>query len=185
MSPRRFSALTIEHVLLAILDQKPMHGYELYQELCALPGISKVWNIKQALLYAILEKLERRGYLSSQVVQGETSLPRKDFTLTLQGKSSLENWLKTPVRRARDLRQEFLAKLIICRRYGNAEALELIHAQKQACQAWEKELEANIPPFDQEHLDEWLVYSFRINRVKAVLDWLDTLESDFNRLQRD
>ena len=31
MSPRHPSALKLEHVLLALLDKKPRHGYELYQ----------------------------------------------------------------------------------------------------------------------------------------------------------
>ena len=131
MSPRQSSNLTLEHVLLALLDQRPMHGYELYQELCELKGISLIWNIKQGLLYALLDKLEGKGYLTSQLVQGETYPPRKYFHLTETGKSTLQTWLKTPERRARDIRQEFLAKLIMARRYGISEALELIHLQEQ------------------------------------------------------
>ena len=182
MSPRHSSTLTVEYILLALIDQKSMHGYELYQELCAMPGISQIWNIKQPLLYAILDKLEQRGYLASQLAQGESYPPRKNFQLTEPGRNSLQNWIKTPVRRARDLRQEFLAKLIICRRYGEPDLLELIHIQQQACQGWFEELQANVPPRDQEHLDEWFVYSFRVNRVKAVLQWLETIERDFHNL---
>jgi PadR family transcriptional regulator PadR len=180
MSPRPTSALTLEHVLLALLDQKPMHGYELYQNVCKMQGISLIWNIKQALLYAILDKLERRGYLSSQQVQGEAYPPRNYFHLTSMGKSSLQAWRKTPVRRARDLRQEFLAKLIVARRYGKADALELIHIQEQACQAWYDELQTNIPALDAEHMDAWLVYSFRINRVEGILSWLKICVSEID-----
>jgi DNA-binding PadR family transcriptional regulator len=182
MSPRRSSALTLEHVLLALLDQKPMHGYELYQELCAMPGISLIWNIKQALLYALLDKLEARGLLYSQLVQGETYPPRHNFHLTEVGKTALQAWKKSPVRRARDIRQEFLAKLIVARRYGNAQALELIQIQTQACHSWLADLEANNPPRDEEHTDEWLVYSFRISRVKAVIEWLKACELEITQL---
>ena len=181
MSPRSTSALTLEHVLLALLDQKAMHGYELYQDVCRLPGISLIWNIKQPLLYAILDKLERQGLLSSQQVQGEAYPPRTYFHLTPAGQGSLTAWRKMPVRRARDLRQEFLAKLIVARRYGQAEALALIHIQQQACQAWHDELKANAPAPDTAHLDEWLVYSFRINRVEGVLSWLETCEAELSR----
>lgn len=178
MSPRQVSKLTLEHILLAFLDQKPKHGYELHQELREASGISQIWYVKQALLYAILEKLEQRGYLTSQVVQGKSYPPRKYFHLTEIGKSSLQEWLKTPARRARDLRQEFLAKLIIARRYGESNVMELIHIQKQICRVWLSELQANVPSPDEEHLDDWMVYSFRINRVEGVLRWLQVLEEE-------
>jgi len=182
MSPRRSSALTNEHVLLALLDQKPMHGYELYQELCAMPGIALIWNIKQALLYAILDKLEKQGFLASQLVQGETYPARNYFHLTELGKSSLQTWMKTPVRRAREIRQEFLAKLIVARRYGKSDALELIHRQQQTCQAWLDELGRNVPSPHQESMDEWLVYSFRVNRAKEVMRWLEECAREIDRL---
>lgn len=172
----------MEHVLLALLDQKPMHGYELYQEICAMKGISQVWNIKQALLYALLDKLEARGFLSSRVVQGESYPPRKFFDLTETGKSSLLAWRKTPVRRARDFRQEFLAKLIVTRWYGKADLLDLIHAQQMACQRWAEDLDANALPLDQEHLDEWFVHSFRVNRLEGIMRWLKALEAESDRL---
>ena len=182
MSPRHASTITLEHVLLALLDQRPMHGYELYQELCGLKGISQVWNIKQGLLYAILDKLEDRGLLSSHLVQGETYPPRKDFQLTEAGKASLQTWLKTPVRRARDVRQEFLAKLIVAHRYGISQVLELIHVQEQACQTWIDELQMNAPLLNKENMDEWFVYSFRLNREQGALQWLKMCELEIEHL---
>jgi len=181
MSPRQSSNLTLEHVLLALLDQRPMHGYELYQELCAMKGISLIWNIKQALLYAILDKLEGKGCLLSQLVQGETYPPRKYFHLTEIGKSSLQAWFTTPVRRARDLRQEFLAKLIIARRYGKTDALELIRIQENTCRTWLIDLNSTVLSLDQNKIDEWIVYSFRINRVEGGLKWLEKCENEINR----
>ncbi len=181
MSPRRSSELTLEHVLLALLEQKPLHGYDLYQELCQMKGISLVWNIKQASLYAILDKLEGMGHLSSHQVQAAAYPPRKYFELTETGKSALHTWLKTPVRRARDLRQEFLAKLIVTRRYGKAAAVECIRTQRQACQAWLAELNSTAPALDAEHMDEWIVYSYRIHRVEWVLKWLDDCELEIER----
>jgi hypothetical protein len=85
------------------------------------------------------------------------------------------------VRRARDIRQEFLAKLIVARRYGKAEALELIHIQNQACQSWLADLNAHIPIHDPDHTDQWLVYTFRITRVDGILEWLTACELEIER----
>jgi len=173
MSPRRAADLTLEHVLLALLDRAPMHGYELYQELCALKGISLVWNIKQALLYALLDKLEARGLLASELVQGDAYPPRNTFHLTAEGRETLRAWYQTPVRRARDFRQEFLAKLIVARRYGKSEALGLIRAQQGACRSWQRDLSATAAAGTA---DEWLVHSFRLERVNGLLAWLGRVE---------
>jgi PadR family transcriptional regulator, regulatory protein AphA len=181
MSPRKSSRLTVEHILLYLIDQRPMHGYELYQELCAMEGISLIWNIKQALLYANLEKLEGQGFLKSDLVQGEAYPPRRYFRLTDSGKNSLQAWLNSPVRRARDLRQEFLAKLIIARRYGTQQALDLIQVQEKACERWLHDLKATIEPPQKENFDAWLVYSFRIKRLEMILEWLKTYREEVNR----
>jgi DNA-binding PadR family transcriptional regulator len=183
MSPRKTARLTVEYILLYMIERKPMHGYELYQELCALEGISLIWNIKQALLYAILEKLEAQGYLLSEVVQGETYPPRKYFHLTDFGRTSLQDWLASPVRRARDFRQEFLAKLIIARRYGKQQALDLINIQQQACERCRSDLVAGDQPPQEEHFDAWLVYSFRIRRLDMILDWLKTCREEVDHWQ--
>jgi PadR family transcriptional regulator, regulatory protein AphA len=172
MSPRQTSAFKLEHVLLALLDQKPVHGYELFQELNEMKGIARVWNIKLSMLYVMLDKLVEKGYLSSRLVQGESYPPRKYFYVTEDGKNSLQEWIRTPVHRARNIRQEFLAKLVVARRYGNSEVLELIRIQEQECQTWLAELQANVVSMDQEHMDEWFVFSFRINRVEGELKWL-------------
>jgi DNA-binding PadR family transcriptional regulator len=129
-----------------------------------------------------LDKLEDRGLLSSHLVQGETYPPRKDFQLTEAGKASLQTWLKTPVRRARDVRQEFLAKLIVAHRYGISQVLELIHVQEQACQSWIDELQTNAPLLNKENMDEWFVYSFRLNREQGALQWLKMCELEIEHL---
>jgi DNA-binding PadR family transcriptional regulator len=174
MSPRSSSPLTLEYVLLALLDVQPLHGYELYQELQSMAGIAQIWVIKQSLLYADLDKLERIGYLASQLGQSENAPPRKYFQLTARGKSALDDWRNTPVRKARNLRQEFLAKLIIARKYGQGDALELIHRQRTACQAWLAELQ--VQEASPVEMDEWLVVSFRIGQVQGVLKWLQACE---------
>jgi PadR family transcriptional regulator AphA len=182
MSPRHASALTMEHILLALLDQKPMHGYELFQELLNLKGISKIWNIKQALLYSDLEKLEERGYIHSKLAQGDSYPPRKVYSLTDYGRDTLMDWIKTPTRRPRDLRQEFLAKIIVAHWYGQQPVLDLLHAQQRTSQSWQEEMNESAPPLDDEHLDEWLVYSFRRTRAEGVSRWLEKLEANLDRL---
>lgn len=178
MSPRQTAPLYLEHILLALLDDAPMHGYELHHALANTQGISMIWNITQSMLYVMLDKLEEQGLLSSTLLQGTSHPPRKVFSLTEPGRQSLQRWIKTPVRRPRQMRQEFLAKLIVARRYGIPQVLELIQIQQQACQDWLDQLKASFPPGDADHRDAWLVVTYRIQRLEAVIKWLDMCKSE-------
>lgn len=182
MSPRRPSALKLEHVLLALLDKKPRHGYELYQDLCEIKGISQIWHLKQAMLYATLDKLESRGFLYSQPAEEETYPPRKYFYPTEVGKNSLQTWLTTPVSRARDMRQEFLAKLIVASWYEKSDMLALISLQKEECQGWVKDLSVKASPINEDQINEWIVYSFRSNQMQELLNWLNICEQAVKQL---
>lgn len=100
---RQALPLAMEHSILALLDEEPMHGYEIHQKLEQMAGIGKIWNLKQSLLYSKLERLESNGYIE-QIPSTETSsLPaRIVFKLTPTGKQSLLDWISSPVQKARD-----------------------------------------------------------------------------------
>lgn len=175
---RKAAPISMEHVILALLDEEPMHGYELHQKLSKLPGISKIWNLKQALFYAKLERLHTDGYIQEHSTQKEGTAPaRVVFQLSPIGKNSLSAWITVPVPKARDIRQVFLGKLIIARRYCLRKALELIHNQRIVCQSWLQHLESEIPEATDQELDEYIVHSYKMNREQSMLNWLDNLES--------
>ena len=46
--PRPPSPISTDHVILALLDEKPMHGYEIHQQIASMPGIKKIWGLKQS-----------------------------------------------------------------------------------------------------------------------------------------
>lgn len=174
---RRATPLSMEYVILALLDEVHMHGYELHQRINQLPGISKIWNIKQALFYSKLERLEESGYIEQAHLQKEEGSPaRVVFQLTDQGRESLLEWISTPVRKARDIRQIFLGKLIIARRFGQAQALDLIQKQRQICQGWYDHLVSDLPVVNAQAMDDLIVHSYRLYRDRASLHWLDYLE---------
>jgi len=172
----------MEYVILAILDEESLHGYELHHRVNELPGISKIWNIKQALFYSKLERLEASGYIEqAHLQQEEGATARVVFQLTAQGKEALMDWISTPVRKARDIRQVFLGKLIIARRYGQNQALDLIQKQRQVCQGWYDHLVSDLPAVKTQVMDDLIVHSYRLYRDRTTLHWLDYLEGQINR----
>lgn len=175
--PRPASPFSMEYVILALLDEEPLHGYELHHRISNLPGISKIWNIKQALFYSKLERLEAGGFIEQAHLPSEEGAPaRVVFQLTAQGRQSLMDWISTPVRKARDIRLDFLGKLIVARRYGQEQVLELIQKQREVCQSWYDHLVSDLPAVNAQAMDDLIVHSYRLYRDRATLHWLDYLE---------
>lgn len=175
--PRTAAPIATDHVILALLDEGPMHGYEIHQRISTMPGINKIWNIKQGLLYAKLEKLKDAALLEDAPDHPGANPSRHYYRLTAEGRNALYAWIDEPVTRARDIRQEFLAKLIIARKYSQERALALLGAQREVCIRWYTSLAQQPEPQNEDELDDWIVYSYRFFRDEASLRWLDDLEN--------
>jgi PadR family transcriptional regulator AphA len=174
MSPRLSPPLTIEYALLGLLRQQPRHGYEIYHQLADPTGLSLVWRLKQSQLYALLAKLEGKGYVTQTLEPQDARPPRKVFELTDLGCQAFLDWVQSPVGRGRGFRLDFLAKLYFAQREGSPVVVKLLDRQQAASQAWLAEQQAQAEGLSDTHPFDWLVHQFRISQTKAMLDWLDT-----------
>jgi PadR family transcriptional regulator AphA len=175
------TTLSMEHALLGFLLRKPMHGYEIYREMCEPHGLWLIWRIKQSQLYALLGKLADEGMIRATLQTQAARPPRKVFHLTRRGRERFQAWLGAPVPHGRDLRQDFLAKLYFAMQDGPAAAAALIAGQRAACQSW---LAAMQPPERDapgELRFEHMVDRFRRSQIEATLDWLNACERTIAR----
>lgn len=174
------SPLTQEYILLGLINQSPIHGYELYKKVKSTKSIALIWHVKQSLLYAMLEKLEANGLLTSSTVLMEERLPRKVYAITEHGRVSLSDWLTTPVQHGYQMRQEFLAKLYFTMDQDQASAAELIDRQKVACQGWLTRFEDSISNTQADQRNERLIFQYRKHQIKAMIEWLDYCLSELS-----
>ena len=77
---RRGRRGNVRAALLALLAERPMHGYEMIQELDSRTG--GVWRPSPGSVYPTLQLLEDEGLISSEAIEG-----RKRFTLTEAGQA--------------------------------------------------------------------------------------------------
>jgi len=171
--------ISVEHALLGLLSVKPMHGYEIHGKLSGPAGLGLVWRVKQAHLYAILSRLEEKGYVSVTVLPQEGRPSRKVFHLTESGRQVYRAWLESPIMHAREFRLEFLAKLYCARLEGDDEVRNLISIQRTACLDWmeREDALAKEPEFAEEHeqrsVYDGLVHEFRLGQIEAMITWLE------------
>ncbi len=171
--PRTQTPFSLEYILLGLLDQRPMHGYDLHRKLSEVSGVGLVWQIKQSQLYALLDRMETEGLLESRLVTDGSRPPRKEFSLTGIGRQTFKAWMVAPVDNERDVRQEFLARLYFARQTSPETAVELIEEQICACLEWVESLEIARQNLSTNQRFDRLVYEFRLHQVRATLEWLE------------
>jgi DNA-binding PadR family transcriptional regulator len=164
----------IDYVLLGLLAPGPRHAYALYRELRRSDGLWLVWRLKLPRLYAILDRLERTGLIRSETVPQPRRPARRVFRLTPDGEARYRQWRTEPVRRGRDIRQLFLAKLYLARRDGPEVARTLLQNQRDLCRQWLDELRTAAPPADDFARAVW---RYRVRHVETILTWLDDVEA--------
>ncbi len=166
--------LSMEHALLGLLAERPMHAYEMHQTLAQGRALGLVWRLKQSQLYALLGRLEEAGYLRGRTEAQGTRPPRRVLHLTQSGQAAFFQWMAAPVEHGRDFRQEFLAKLFFAAKDGPETVAALVEAQRAACREWLHDLEAQSTALAPERPYERLVLEFRSTQIEAILQWLDT-----------
>ncbi|ANZ15239.1 PadR family transcriptional regulator [Streptomyces noursei] len=82
---------TLEGIVLATLSDRPAYGYEITAWLRD-QGFS---GIAEGTVYALLVRIERRGFVDVEKVPSEKGPPRKVYSLNAQGRESLEEFWGT------------------------------------------------------------------------------------------
>ena len=102
--------------------------------------------------------------------------PRKMLSLTAEGEAAFQRWMVEPVRRPRQFRQEFLAKLFFANNNGPETLGALLVAQRDASRALLADLQRQIDAVPHDRLYEQLVYRLRVVQTEAHLRWLEECE---------
>jgi PadR family transcriptional regulator AphA len=177
MSPMVRRTLTIENALLGLLQQGSLHGYQLHKQLSDPDGLGRVWRLKQAQLYALLDRFEGDGYITSSLQPQEARPARRVYQLTANGKRAFQEWLSCPVQAPRQIRQEFQAKLFFAHRETPEVRSRLVETQRLACQHWLENYQSQNVEEGEAPSYAWLVDQYRLGQIQAVLIWLDLCDT--------
>ncbi len=79
---------TLEMILLRLLSERPMYGYELVSTLEKRGG--EQFQLKEGTLYPVLYRLENAGLIEARWETVERGVPRKYYRLTEAGTRQLE-----------------------------------------------------------------------------------------------
>jgi len=82
---------TLEGIVLAILAVRPAYGYEITARLRD-EGFS---DLAEGTVYALLVRIEQRGFVDVEKVPSEKGPPRKVYSINAQGREQLGEFWRT------------------------------------------------------------------------------------------
>ena len=82
---------TLEGIVLAILSGRPAYGYEITAWLRE-QGFA---DIAEGTVYALLIRIEQRGFVDVEKVPSEKGPPRKVYSLNSRGREYLQEFWRT------------------------------------------------------------------------------------------
>jgi len=123
--------MPLHHAVLALLAEKPAHGYELKSSF--EQAVGDQWGgLNIGHLYQIIDRLSRDGLIDSQRQPQTVKPDRVVHHLTAAGRAELDRWLGEPSTRQRGYRDDFFLKLMAAVQAGNKDTLDGVLRRQRA-----------------------------------------------------
>jgi DNA-binding PadR family transcriptional regulator len=117
--------MSIKHGLLALLGERPRHGYQLKTAFEARTG--GTWPLNIGQVYTTLQRLERDGLVAAAAPAADGTVT---YSLTDTGRTEVAGWWSSPVERHPPPRDELAIKIALALGATGVDAGELVRAQR-------------------------------------------------------
>jgi len=124
--------VAFQHVILALLEDGPSHGWEMKSRIEAALG-PQYGGLNKGYIYEVIHKMEREGTIVSRVEPQAGLRPdRSVHEITEAGREQLTEWLAEPVRPAAGFRDEFVQKVLAASMRGEDQVRSFCRSQRRA-----------------------------------------------------
>ncbi len=173
--------MSVELPILGLLQERPMHGYELRRAMERIVGSS--WTVSWGALYPMLRRLEEQGLVTKTAEPAERGQERLVYHLTPAGERRLQEALSSPeLPTGAAGRHTFLLKLAFFHLLAPAQRRRILAAYRAAQQRQLDDLLAEHAR-PREHLTRYrqALLDYGVTRLQADLAWLDSLAAQEER----
>ena len=108
-----------EWVVLAIVTEKPTHGFPIARLLADDGELGRIWQVPRPIVYRALSRLADAELVAEDGNEAGQGPQRTIYAATAAGQSAVDGWLDTPVDHFRDVRSHLLMKLALLHRRGS------------------------------------------------------------------
>jgi PadR family transcriptional regulator AphA len=107
-----------EWVVLAVIAERPTHGFAIVQLVAPDGELGRVWHVPRPIVYRALGRIADAGLVAEDGIEPGRGPQRTVYKITSPGRSAVQAWLQTPVEHIRDVRSHLLIKLALLDRSG-------------------------------------------------------------------
>ena len=169
---RLYEPSVLDQIVLAIIGEKPRHGFAVSKELERDPSLSAVIRIRRPLVYrSINSLLDAKLIRETKIEPGDQGSQRVVYNVTASGKLAGATWLNEVVEHPRDARIELLAKFVL-RSRRNLKNQQLAKRQKKLFERQATKLQASANSATD---DVRLVALWRVENINAMIRLLDVV----------
>jgi PadR family transcriptional regulator AphA len=167
--PQRPSLSLAERTVLAILSERPAHGFAIARLTAPGGDLGRIWQIPRPVIYRSITRLLEAGLLTQDAVESGRGPQRTLYAVTPEGRQLAGEWLDTPVEHVRDVRSHLLLKLALLDRAGR-DPTDLLRRQRATLEPIARAVQAERPGRDG--FDATLL-AWRRATTAATLSFLD------------
>jgi PadR family transcriptional regulator AphA len=161
-----------EWAVLALLAERPSHGWALSRALAPSGEIGQIWSGDRQRVYRALRKLAELGLIEATLTEPGEGPHRTVYRPTTEGRRRLAGWLAEPVAQMREAQSTFVLKLVFTQRAGQ-DATPLVVAQRAAVVAALESISSRLRGSDQPQVHLQL----RLETTRALLSFIDGLSA--------
>jgi DNA-binding PadR family transcriptional regulator len=133
--------MAFQHVILALLETGPSHGWRMKSRIEAALG-PEYGGLNKGYIYEVIHKMEREGTIVSHVEAPDGPRPpRSVHEITDAGRVQLTEWLREPVTLSAGFRDEFVQKVLAASLRSPDDVRYFCRVQRQALLAESRTLQ--------------------------------------------
>ncbi|WP_449485357.1 PadR family transcriptional regulator [Streptomyces avidinii] len=167
-----------EWIVLALVAERPSHGFAIAALTAEGTEIGEFWHISRPMVYRSITRLVERGLITPVGTEESDRGPQRTiYAATRSAKTTVSRWLGEPVGHLRDIRADLTSKLLLLQRRGISPA-RLVERQRVILDGIEEALRAKELANDQVTR---AIYAWRLDLVHAARQLLDAVDVDSSR----
>jgi PadR family transcriptional regulator AphA len=167
--------VSFRHVILGLLSQQPMSGYDIKHFLKNLDWL--VGSFSFGSIYPALHALLTDSLVTVDVIYHQDKPPKKIYSITEAGKQVLREWIGQPAVPSASLKA-FLMRLMLASNFSHAGLIAYLEQRRSQVKVQHTALEQVTEDQDETtDLGQRLALDYGLAVANAEVAWLDrTLE---------
>ena len=169
--------MSLEHVILGFLCERPRSGYDLKTR-CFDPAANAFWGADQAQIYRTLERLQAEGHVQVSIRRTPGKPDRKIYRPSPSGRAAFLEWATKPLS-AGTVKEPLLAQLFLGELLTDDEIVSLLEHHVSLRMTRLNALDGRLAPLFPDspsavtrsiHLQRAALSAARA-REKSAIDW--------------